>query len=45
MQRFEFKVVPAPKRGLKARGLKGSEDRFAHALETLMNELGAEGWD
>lgn len=45
MQRFEFKVIPAPKRGEKARGVKTTEDRFALALTTLMNELGAEGWD
>ena len=45
MQRFEFKVIPAPKRGEKARGVKTTEDRFAMALTTLMNQLGAEGWD
>jgi hypothetical protein len=45
MQRFEFKVIPAPKRGEKARGVKSTEDRFALALTNLMNELGAEGWD
>ena len=45
MQRFEFKVIPAPKRGEKARGVKTTEDRFAHALTSLMNQLGAEGWD
>ena len=31
MQRFEFKVIPAPKRGEKARGVKTTEDRFALA--------------
>jgi hypothetical protein len=45
MQRFEFKVIPAPKRGEKARGIKTTEERFALALTTLMNQLGAEGWD
>ena len=45
MQRFEFKVIPAPRRGEKARGVKTTEDRFALALTNLMNELGAEGWD
>ena len=45
MQRFEFKVIPAPKRGEKARGVKTTEDRFALALTNLMNQLGAEGWD
>jgi hypothetical protein len=45
MQRFEYKVIPAPKRGEKARGVKSTEDRFAYALTQLMNSLGAEGWD
>lgn len=45
MQRFEYKVIPAPKRGEKARGVKTTEDRFALALMTVMNELGADGWD
>ncbi|WP_136644387.1 DUF4177 domain-containing protein [Tabrizicola sp. YIM 78059] len=45
MQRYEYKVIPAPKRGEKARGLKSTEERFAHALTRLMNEMGAEGWD
>ncbi len=45
MQRFEYKVIPAPKRGEKARGVKSTEDRFALALTNLMNDLGAEGWD
>lgn len=45
MQRFEYKVIPAPKRGEKARGVKTTEDRFAYALTNLMNQLGAEGWD
>lgn len=45
MQRFEYKVVPAPRRGEKARGVKSTEDRFALALTQMMNRLGAEGWD
>jgi hypothetical protein len=45
MQRYEFKVIPAPRRGEKARGVKTTEDRFALALSGLMNSLGAEGWD
>lgn len=45
MQRFEYKVIPAPKRGEKARGVKTTEERFAYALAQLMNALGAEGWD
>ena len=42
---FEYSVIPAPKRGQKARGVKTPEDRFAHALAEVMNAKGAEGWD
>ena len=45
MQRYEYKVVPAPKRGEKARGVKSTEDRFALTLTQMMNDLGADGWD
>ena len=45
MSGWEYKVVPAPTKGLKARGVKGPEGRFANAIETLMNDMGAEGWE
>ncbi|MBF9035589.1 DUF4177 domain-containing protein [Rhodobacterales bacterium HKCCE2091] len=45
MERYEYKVVPAPEKGLKAKGLKAPADRFAYAIETAMNELGADGWE
>ena len=45
MQRYEYKVIPAPRRGEKSREAKTTEDRFALALTTLMNQLGRDGWD
>ncbi|MES2667197.1 MAG: DUF4177 domain-containing protein [Pseudomonadota bacterium] len=45
MQSYEFKVIPAPRRGIKARGVKTTEDRFALALTEVMNDLGRDGWD
>lgn len=45
MPRYEFKVIPAPRRGEKARGVKSTEERFALALTGLMNDMGREGWD
>lgn len=45
MQSYEYKVVPAPMRGEKERGLKTGAERFAHALSQLMNELSREGWE
>ncbi len=40
---IEYKVVPAPEKARKHRGLKGAA-LFAHSIETLMNELAADGW-
>lgn len=45
MQRYEYKVVPAPVQGEKARGIKSAEDRFALALAHTINALAREGWD
>lgn len=45
MSGFEYRVVPAPRRGEKARGVKTTEERFALALTQLMNKLGREGWE
>lgn len=45
MPRYEYKVVPAPTRGLKAKGVKGAEAKFAHAIQELMNGLSGYGWE
>ena len=45
MQRYEYKVIPAPRKGEKSRGVKTSEDRFALTLTVVMNDLGREGWE
>ncbi|WP_071674705.1 DUF4177 domain-containing protein [Nioella nitratireducens] len=45
MAHYEYKVVPAPEKGVKAKGVKRSEDRLALALSQVMNALGADGWD
>ncbi|WP_147106254.1 DUF4177 domain-containing protein [Tateyamaria sp. syn59] len=45
MPGWEYKVVPAPTKGQKGKGIKGAEARFAHALETLMNDMGRDGWE
>ena len=44
MAGWEYKVVPAPTKGRRGKGVKGAEGRFAFALETLMNDMAAEGW-
>lgn len=45
MQRHEYKVIPAPRRGTKSREAKTNEDRFALTLSNVMNELGRDGWE
>jgi hypothetical protein len=42
---FEYKVVPAPARVSRVRGLKTTGDRFAHTLTETLNTLGGEGWE
>ena len=45
MATWEYKVVPDPTTGIKARCVKGPEGRFANALEVLMNDMGRDGWE
>ncbi len=45
MDRFEYKVLPAPARGEKVKGVKTTQDRFAHALTMVMNQMAADGWE
>ena len=45
MVQYEYKVVPSPRKGEKARGAKTVQERFALALTLLMNKMGQEGWE
>ena len=45
MQNYEYKVLPAPAKGEKSKGLKNAETRFAYAIERLMNDMAADGWE
>lgn len=45
MPRYEYKVVPAPTKGKKAKGVKGAEARFSYAIQELMNGLAGYGWE
>lgn len=45
MQQFEYRVVPAPKKAEKVKGMKTTSDRFAHALTQMMNDAGRDGWE
>ena len=41
---YEYKVVPAPVRAAKVKGLKTAADRFAHTLAEHINAQAAGGW-
>lgn len=45
MTAYEYRVIPAPTKGRKTQGVKGAEARFANALQEVMNEHAAEGWE
>lgn len=45
MSHYEYRVVPAPSKGLKARGVKTPEGRFANAVQSVLNLQGDEGWE
>lgn len=45
MPQYEYKVIPAPERGKKSKGARSASDRFAHALEVVMNDLAGDGWE
>jgi len=45
MPHYEYKVIPAPARAGKAKGVKTPEGRFAQTVESELNRLGQEGWE
>jgi hypothetical protein len=45
MPGYEYKVVPAPTKGTKAKGVKTPQGRFANSVEGVLNTLAAEGWE
>lgn len=45
MAKYEYRVVPAPTKGRKAKGIKSPEGRFAQSVEDVLNRMGVEGWE
>lgn len=45
MTGYDYKVIPAPKRAKKVKGLKGAEELFAHTLTEAINEVARQGWE
>ena len=42
---YDYKVVPAPKRAKKVRGVRTAEELFALTLTDAINEVARQGWE
>ncbi|SNR24527.1 DUF4177 domain-containing protein [Paracoccus sediminis] len=45
MSQFEYRVIPAPTRGEKARDAKTPSDRYSVALTGELNRMARDGWE
>lgn len=45
MDRYEYRVMPAPTKAKRGRFMRGAAQRFADRLEQIFNEMGSEGWE
>ncbi len=45
MPHYDYKVVPAPKRAKRVKGVKTPEDLFALTLTDAINEVARQGWE
>ena len=45
MQSYEYRVVPAPRRPARVKGLRKPQERFARTVEGEMNRLAQDGWE
>lgn len=45
MSNWEYKAVPAPAQGTKAKGVRATPDRFALSVTNILNEMSGDGWE
>lgn len=45
MSHFEYRVIPAPSRGEKAKDAKTPSDRYSVALTAELNRMAQDGWE
>jgi hypothetical protein len=45
MSHYDYKVVPAPKRAKKVKGVSSAEELFALTLTEAINEVARQGWE
>lgn len=44
MADYEYKVVPAPRKAGRAKGVRGHDEKYAHTLGEIMNNMATDGW-
>jgi len=45
MDRYEYRVMPAPTKAKRGAYMRGAAQRFADRLEQIFNDMGNEGWE
>lgn len=45
MSTFEYKTICAPRKALKIKGVKGTDNRYAQTLTDVINAQSADGWE
>lgn len=45
MSGFEYKVVAAPRKAKRVKGVRAGGDRFASTVADIMNEESVDGWE
>lgn len=45
MGRYEYNVIPTPRRAKRAKGFKSEPARFANVITEVINEQAASGWE
>ena len=45
MTSYDYKVVPAPRRARKIKGVRGADELFATTLAEAINEVARQGWE
>jgi hypothetical protein len=45
MTSYEYKTLPAPRRERRVRGQKAGADAFAAAIQAVLNDQAAAGWE
>lgn len=45
MTQYEYRVIPAPRRAKRVRGMGSSLERFAATVAETINDAAAEGWE